>query len=162
MIRNDATDDPDESTTYAVISTDCSALLDTLGNPSARTILTEASDEPVAIEDLLEVCEVSRTTIYRRVNDLVDLGLLEESVTLAEGNQQRRRFRTTGGDIALQIGPNGFEARIRSEDSGTTTDDLLLDDASLERFRIALSGKDLRFRIETNGEETTDGIDPVP
>ncbi|MDL5360585.1 winged helix-turn-helix domain-containing protein [Halalkalicoccus sp. NIPERK01] len=160
MIGNNA-HEPDEPTTYAVISTDCSTLLDTLGNRSARTILTEAAGEPVGIDDLLEACEVSRTTIYRRVNDLVDLGLLEESMTLAEGNQQRRRFRTTGREITLQIGPNGFEARIRSNDSGTLSDDLLLDDASLERFRIALSGKDLRFRIETNGDEAVDETDPL-
>ncbi|KYH25568.1 hypothetical protein HAPAU_22420 [Halalkalicoccus paucihalophilus] len=159
MIGNDSTHEPDEQQTYAVISTDCSALLDTLGNRSARTILTEAATEPITIDDLLDACEVSRTTIYRRVNELIDLGLIEESMTLAEGNQQQRRFETTGREITLRIGPTGFEARIRSNSSGTLSDDLLLDDASLERFRIALSGKDLRFRIETNGGDAMDELD---
>lgn len=157
MIGNETTNGSDEGTTYAVISTDCSALLDTLGNPSARAVLTAATGEPATIDDLHESCEVSRTTIYRRVNELVDLGLLEESVTLTEGNQEQRRFRTTGSEITLQVGPDGFEAHVGSDTAEPPSGGLLLDESSLEQFRIALSGKDLRFRIETNGEGGPDG-----
>ncbi len=156
MMRNQRKHESDERTTYAVISTDCSALLDTLGNRASRVILAEAAGEPVTVDDLLGVCEVSRTTIYRRVNELVDLGLLEESVAFAEGTHQQRRLRTASDEIALHIGPDGFEAQIRSNGTKTPSDTLLLNDSSLERFGIALSGTDLRFRIEADGEGATD------
>lgn len=161
MIRNNGSHEQNESTPYAVIATDCATLLDVLGNPSARAILRRSTDDSVTIDELLNTCEVSRTTIYRRVNELVDLGLLEESIRFTKGNQQRRQFRTTSDEITLRIGDNGFEARIGSNGAETPSGGLLLDESSLEQFRIALTGKDLRFRIETDGESDSDASAPV-
>lgn len=152
MTGNNRTHGSTDSQARPIISTDCSSLLDTLGNPSARAILREATDEPVTIDELCTSCGVSRTTIYRRVNELRDLGLLEESVRLTKANQQHRQFEATNSEIRLRIGSNGFEADLRSNGSDTPSNGLLLDESSLEQFRIALSGKDLKFRIETDGE----------
>ncbi len=152
MIEHDAVYEPTASTTRTAISTGCTDLLDALGNESARTILRAGAERPVTVEALLDVCTVSRTTIYRRVNELVDLGLLEESMTFTEGNQRQRRFRTVCNRITLQVGENGFEARLDSEGSSEPFDELLLEESTLETLRIALSGKDVQFRIETNGE----------
>lgn len=154
MTENDIIHGSAESTTDIAIPTGCSDLLDALGDASARAILREGSDRPVTIEDLLSACDVSRTTIYRRVNELVDLGLLEESITFTEDNKRQRRFRTACNRITLYVGENGLEARLDSEESVTPFEELLLDDSTLQ---ISLSGTDVRFGIETNGEADTTG-----
>ncbi|ADJ15445.1 hypothetical protein C497_12357 [Halalkalicoccus jeotgali B3] len=150
MIQNDLIHEPAASTTDTTVTTGCSDLLDALGDASARAILRAGAREPVTIEDLLEVCEVSRTTIYRRVNELVELDLLEESITFTEDQKRQRRFRTACNRITLHLGENGLEARLQSDGSVTPFDELLLDESALQ---IALSGKDMRFEIETAGPE---------
>lgn len=154
MSENDTIDGSTESTTDTAIPTGCSDLLDALGDTSARAILREGAERPVTIDDLLSVCEVSRTTIYRRVNELVELGLLEESITFTEDTKRQRRFRTACNQITLYVAENGLEARLDSGGSVTPFDELLLDDSTLQ---ISLSGTDVRFGLETNGgTDTTD------
>jgi hypothetical protein len=133
------------------VSTDCGKLLDVLGNPCSRRILTAAREQWVIVDDLLEVCEASQTTIYRRVNDLIELNLLEESVRFGEGNQRQRTFRTTVAIVSLSLGPNGFEARVSSNPDESVFDELLLDEATLDDLEITLSGRDVRFRVRANG-----------
>lgn len=151
MFQNRTSQDSHESASYTVLSGECSYLLDTLGNSTSRTILKETTDTARTIDELLETCEMSQTTIYRRVNELLDLNLLEESVHFAEGNQQQRQFRTTGNEITLRIGPEGFEAHIGSTGPEPSAEGLLMDKSSQHQLRIALSGKDLHCRIESDG-----------
>ncbi|MCL7418829.1 MAG: hypothetical protein M8354_13485, partial [Halalkalicoccus sp.] len=99
-----------------------------------------------------------RSAVVRRAEDarhalaealeLVDLGLLEESITFTEDNKRQRRFRTACNRITLCVGENGLEARLDSDGTVTPFEELLLDDSTL---RISLSGTDVRFGIETNG-----------
>lgn len=152
MSQNNSRYESNGSATHTVLSTDCSLLLDTLGNASSRAILKKGADRALTIEELYECCDVSRTTIYRRVNELLNLGLLEESIRFTEGNQQQRQFRTTSDEITLRIGPAGLEAHIGSTDRETPSGGLLLDESSLDQFQITLSGTDLQCRIETNDE----------
>lgn len=158
MFRTDNTDESNGSTPRTVLSTDCAVLLETLGNASSRAILTEAAGTAHTVDELIETCDVSRTTIYRRVNELIDLGLLEESMRFTEGNQRQRQFRTTGDEITIRIGPDGFEARIESTGADASAEGLLLDESS-QQFRIALSGTDLRCRIETDGDNDPDATE---
>ncbi|MDL5360630.1 helix-turn-helix domain-containing protein [Halalkalicoccus sp. NIPERK01] len=146
MTENDLIYGSAESSTNTATPTGCSDLLDALGDESARAIIRAGARGPVTIEDLLSACDVSRTTIYRRVNELVELGLLEESITFTEDRKRQRRFRTACNWISLHVGENGLEARLGSDGSLTPFDELLLDESVLQ---IALSGKDVRFEIET-------------
>ena len=50
------------------------------------------------------------------------------------------------------IDPDGFRARIGSNEAQSSAEKLLFDESS-RRFQIALSGKDLRCQIVT-GEES--------
>lgn len=151
MFQTNQTDRSNDSTLRTVLSTECAGLLDTLGNPSSRAILREASDTARTIDEFLDVCDMSRTTVYRRVNELIDHGLLEESIRFKKGRQQCRQFQTVGSEITLRIDPDGFGARIGSDETQSSAEKLLFDESS-RRFQIALSGKDLRCQIMTDEE----------
>lgn len=84
-----------------------------LEDPTARTILTEASREPVSATTLSERCDVSEPTIYRRLDDLRECDLLVERTKLdPDGGHHRTMYSTNleritvelrDGELALQV-----------------------------------------------------------
>ncbi|MWG36854.1 helix-turn-helix domain-containing protein [Halomarina oriensis] len=53
-------------------------VLDLLSDEHARAILTETSVEPMSAKTLSERCDASLPTVYRRIDQLTDCGLLDE------------------------------------------------------------------------------------
>lgn len=53
-------------------------VLTLLDDDHARAILTATSVEPMSARELSDHCDVSRTTVYRRVERLTAAGLLDE------------------------------------------------------------------------------------
>lgn len=49
-----------------------------LGDECVQTILKETTQEPMSAAELTEACTASRATVYRRLNELTDHGLLVE------------------------------------------------------------------------------------
>lgn len=49
-----------------------------LEDPTVRTILTETSQEPMSANALSDRCDASQPTVYRRLEDLRECGLLVE------------------------------------------------------------------------------------
>lgn len=64
------------------VSEDCATaeLLDLLDDECARTILTETSVEPMSANTLSERCDVSPSTIYRRLDRLQACSLVDEQL----------------------------------------------------------------------------------
>lgn len=74
------------------MSEDCETaeLLDLLNDECARTILTETSAEPMSANTLSERCDVSPSTIYRRLDRLQACGLVDEQLRpQPDGNHYR-------------------------------------------------------------------------
>lgn len=58
-----------------------------LGDDCVQTILKETTQEPMSAAQLTETCAASRATVYRRLDELVDCGLLvEQTVPDPEGH----------------------------------------------------------------------------
>lgn len=57
---------------------DLSDIVSLLDDEHVRVILTATSAEPLSAEALSDRCGVSQSAIYRRVNQLVEAGLLDE------------------------------------------------------------------------------------
>jgi DNA-binding transcriptional ArsR family regulator len=62
------------------VSEDCDTteILELLEDECARTILIETSAEPMSATTLSERCDVSPSTVYRRLDSLQACGLVEE------------------------------------------------------------------------------------
>lgn len=74
------------------MSEDCDEeeLLALLEDEYARAILTATSEEPMSANTLSECCDASVTTVYRRIDRLLDCGLLAERLQpRADGNHYR-------------------------------------------------------------------------
>jgi DNA-binding transcriptional ArsR family regulator len=70
-------------------------LLDVLGDEHSRAILAAASDTPVSSKELTDLCDASPSTVYRRINDLLDRGLLDERVAFDGESKQTKVYETS-------------------------------------------------------------------
>ncbi|WP_115864403.1 ArsR/SmtB family transcription factor [Halorussus litoreus] len=85
-----------------------------LEDPTARTILTEASREPVSATTLSERCGVSEPTIYRRLDDLRECDLLVERTKLdPDGGHHRTMYSTNLEHITVALREGQLELQVK-------------------------------------------------
>ena len=91
---------------------DADAVLDVLGDEHARAILALVSEEPMSAPALADRLDVSEPTAYRRVNELLDAGLLREDTRIdADGNHYKTFEASVDAiEIAVQDGSLGVAA----------------------------------------------------
>ncbi|WP_435361117.1 ArsR/SmtB family transcription factor [Haloarchaeobius sp. DFWS5] len=94
------------------MSTHPADLLALLHDEYARSILLSTSAQPMSASELSETCDMSRSTVYRRVDDLSDHGLLRSYTrpdpeghhhTVYEATVSRVEFEFDDGDLAATV-----------------------------------------------------------
>lgn len=83
-------------------------VFDLFGDSLARRILVLASDRPLSADDLADQFDVSRPTIYRRVNALIDYDLLREQQEIDVDGNHYQVFETTLKRITFEIEGGGY------------------------------------------------------
>ncbi|MFB6353165.1 MAG: HTH domain-containing protein [Halobacteriales archaeon] len=91
---------------------DPSDVFDVFGDSLARRILVLASERPLSADDLAEQLDVSRPTIYRRVNALRNYDLLRERQQIDADGNHYQRFETTLKRVTLEIGDGGYDVSL--------------------------------------------------
>lgn len=94
-----------------------SDVFDVFGDSLARRILVLASERPVSADDLAEQLDVSRPTIYRRVNALIDYDLLTEQQRLDADGNHYQTVETTLKQIAFEIEDGGYNVSLQMRQS---------------------------------------------
>jgi DNA-binding transcriptional ArsR family regulator len=82
-------------------SVDCEELLSLLGDEHAREIVSLVAEEPLAAREIVDHLDVSRATVYRRLNRLTDAGLVEVSLSVHPDGHHRKRFRVSREEFLL-------------------------------------------------------------
>lgn len=85
-----------------------SDVFDVFGDSLARRILVLASDRPLSADDLADQFDVSRPTIYRRLNALIDYDLLREQQEIDVDGNHYKVFETTLERITFEIDGGGY------------------------------------------------------
>jgi predicted transcriptional regulator len=107
-----------ESVSDEETSTDPETLLDALGGRYSVDIL-EAADEPVSAQELSDEMDVPIATCYRRIEDLVDAGLLRpEGRELSEQGRRTNVYRRTVDEVTVDLADPSVSPAI-VEPSGT-------------------------------------------
>ncbi|WP_179260220.1 winged helix-turn-helix domain-containing protein [Natrinema halophilum] len=90
-------------------------VFDLLGDNYTREILRVTSTEPKGVKEMSRELDVARSTIYRRVNRLVDLGFLHEQTktsldghhyTVYEAAIERLTIEIENGELGCQLHPS--------------------------------------------------------
>ena len=121
---------------------DAAPLLDVLGDAVSREILAAAANSPVTVEGLATTCDVSESTVYRRLNQLSRLGLVERTSQLTTDEQGT--YRTTMSGLYVAVDGDG----IRVARNKTPTDPLAA------AMQVVLDAVDLR-QLRYDGEHNT-------
>ena len=100
---------------------DADRLLDVLGNEHARAVLVAAADRPCSVDELTELTDASRPTVYRQVEALQELGLLCERRSYADGTHYRT-YEAELATVAVELTPDGFDAVEDDSDEGVDHD----------------------------------------
>lgn len=95
---------------------DPTAILDMLGDAVAREILRLGKQGVVTVEEFAAQCDVSEATVYRRLRQLHDLGLVEKCTQFEAGIVTKGAYRTTMDSITVRVGADGVTTEPGSDD----------------------------------------------
>ncbi len=89
-----------------------------LGDETVRSILLEMRDEPMSVSTLTERCEASRSTIYRRLEDLKQKDLVAEHTQPDEEGHHHRVYVAVVDEVTVSLTEEGYRIDIdRSDDT---------------------------------------------
>jgi DNA-binding transcriptional ArsR family regulator len=86
---------------------DTDAVLEALSDPDCRAILEATGDRPLTVAELGPVCELPRSTLYRKVDVLVDAGLLDERVRMREHGPHPSAYVRRVAGVAVRFTGEG-------------------------------------------------------
>ncbi|ODR80529.1 transcriptional regulator [Haladaptatus sp. W1] len=87
-------------------------LLDILSDEYAREILAVTSIKPMSAQELADECEMSKPTVYRRVERLQGHGLLEEQTKIRTSNNHYSVYTATLSEVSIELDTGSFEAAV--------------------------------------------------
>lgn len=70
---------------------DLDAVLDALEDPACRQ-LVGALDEPRSADELAEVCDIARSTVYRKLDMLAEASLVDETTEIRTDGHHTTRY----------------------------------------------------------------------
>lgn len=97
---------------------DPAAVLRLLEDEYARGILIRTSAQPMTAEQLATACDASLSTIYRRVDDLENHGLLESEEQLDPAGDHYRRFEATVESVQVTFDDGDLLVDVDRIDDG--------------------------------------------
>ena len=82
---------------------DTDELLSVLGDNHTREILTIIGEESLPAREIAERLDISRPTVYRRLNRLESLGVVEGVMSIHSSGQHRQEFRVVLDEVTLSL-----------------------------------------------------------
>lgn len=93
-------------------------IFEALADDVSAAILTSASEEERSADELAEIVDASSSTVYRRLETLVDRGLLTEGLQLDRHGNHYHVYRTTIKRIEVELENETVETNVeRREDA---------------------------------------------
>ena len=87
-------------------------LLELLGQERVRQILAATSREPMSAKALSSECEVARSTIYRRVEDMLDSDLLVERTRIESDGSHHSVYEANVDHLDVDIEDGAIDVRV--------------------------------------------------
>jgi len=91
-------------------------LLQVLADDYSRRILVTADEEPMTAKSLAEECDASLTTVYRRVSELKEHGLIEERTEVSPEKSHHSVYETVLEDVRVTVADGSISVAIETRD----------------------------------------------
>lgn len=83
-----------------------------LEDDCVQTILEQTLDEPMSAAELTDRCPASRATVYRRLDDLADRGLVTERTAPDADGHHRTVYAAALDRVVIDLTDDGFEVTV--------------------------------------------------
>lgn len=92
-------------------------LLELVGEERVREILAATSREPMSAKDLSDECDVALSTIYRRVEEMLDFDLLVERTQIEPDGSHHSVYEANIDhlDVDIDDGTIDVDVRVRED-----------------------------------------------
>ncbi len=97
--------------------TDVAAIAAIIEDDTARQILQATRTQPMSADRLSDCCGVSESTIYRRIEELRELDLIEARTKPDEDGHHYEEFSATLDRIVFNATDDGLEVEVMREES---------------------------------------------
>lgn len=87
-------------------------ILDTIGDPRARTILAAISREPRSVDALADDLEIARSTIYNRLHELEDYNLVTGENRISNDGNHYQVFTCNFESTVISLEGDEYDVRI--------------------------------------------------
>lgn len=87
-------------------------LLELLGDEYACEILRALGDGPLPAREIVAERDMSRPTVYRRLDRLTEAGIVEARLRPARDGHHRQVFRLAVDEIEFEVGTDGIDGRV--------------------------------------------------
>lgn len=92
-------------------------ILNTIGDEHARLILAAISEEPRSAKDLADHLEMSKATIYRRIETLQDNDLIKDQTLVADDGNHYKIFKCNFNSTVISLEGDEYDVRIFREEN---------------------------------------------
>ena len=82
----------------------------------AREILAQTSRQPMSAPELVDSCDASERTIYRRLEQLQSFGLVTESMQLDPDGHHRTVYEAVLETVRVDLEDGQYEVRLQIEE----------------------------------------------
>ncbi|MEF8820945.1 MAG: helix-turn-helix domain-containing protein [Halovenus sp.] len=93
---------------------DVATLLGALEDDDCRAILEATSEQALSTSELCEQCDLSTSSAYRKVDELTEVGLLEESVRLRPAKAHTSEYRLAVSKLEISLDGGQLELSVTS------------------------------------------------
>ncbi|WP_436900819.1 helix-turn-helix domain-containing protein [Halovenus halobia] len=100
-------------------------VLDALSDPDCRAILQQTI-EPMTANELIDACEISKSTLYRKLDVLTAASLLKKRETISLNGGRVTRYECSFGDVNISLNEAG-EFSVGIKRPSRATDERLAD-----------------------------------
>lgn len=101
--------------TASEASVETTELLELLGDEYTRRVLAAVIEEPRSGREVMDVANVSKATVYRRLSELEDAGLVESETAFDPDGHHHEKFRAVVETVDIRFGDDGLTASVERE-----------------------------------------------
>jgi predicted transcriptional regulator len=87
-------------------------LLETITDSDSRAIIRETQSEALTAKELSQRCDIAISTAYRKIDRLVDVGLLDERIRFTAKTRQTHEYSHDVDEIELTVDTTGISVAV--------------------------------------------------
>jgi predicted transcriptional regulator len=103
----------EQSSRQAPVETE--ELLELLGDEYTYRVFQAVVEQPRTGRELIEAADVSKATVYRRLERLEEAGLVESTMRVATDGNHCKQFHAAVQSVEVTFGADGFTASVEPD-----------------------------------------------